>query len=657
VGNGRLWAKEKEEKYIRKEPAMESMFERSALGALKLANRFVFPPIKLAYGNPDGTVTDRQLLFYQQIAKEGPAVVILEPVSVTPEGKEHPRQLCIHLPESATELKKIIEVVHKEGRLACLHLNHAGAAANPKATGAKPKAPSDITCPTSGQEAEPLTEEEIKMVLAGYRSAAEKAAAAGFDLIEIQAGHGYLVSQFLNGKINKRDDRYGQDRLLFAREVISRVKEGAPDLPFMVRISGNEMSPEFGISQEDLLPFLKWVEEIGAIAMHVGMGNSCFSPPWYFHHGSLPEKPQMDALFWLRENTSLPLIVAGRMGRKERIEEILKNRLADLVALGRPLIADSHLIEKWQKRKDEEVMYCGYCLQGCLHRLKSGEPLGCNLNPEFGLPPLGRTEHPMKVMIAGGGPAGMSAALYMTRRGHQVTLAEKTDHLGGQFALAWQAPGKEAMRDGLQGLQRAVGESGASILLNRNADAALVREIEPDLLVWAAGALQNIPQISGLDDQHTMTALEFFRSEKEVHGPRVLVIGAGRTGLEIAEKLGKEDYEVVATKRTDPIGSMMETITRNLTLMRISQMPKVTLMPRTTVKTFFPRTVDIEQDGVGMSLEPFQTVILASGMVSASEPDAEIRKSVSRIETIGDASNVQDIFAATQAGYQIAQSY
>ena len=636
---------------------METMFEGFELGALKLANRFVFPPIKLAYGNPDGTVTDRQLLFYQQIAEEGPAVVILEPVSVTPEGKEHPRQLCIHLPESATELKKIVDVIHKEGRLACLHLNHAGAAANSKVTGMKPKAPSVITCPTTGQESEPLTEEEIRMVLEGYRSAAQKAEVAGFDLLEIQAGHGYLVSQFLNEKINKRNDHYGQDRLLFAREVVSSVKEGAPDLPCIIRISGNEMSPEFGISQEDLFPFLKLVKEIGTSAIHVGMGNTCFSPPWYFHHGSLPEKPQMEALFWLRKNTSLPTIVAGRMGRKERIKEILENRVADLVALGRPLIADPHLIEKWQKRKSEEVMYCGYCLQGCLHRLKNGEPLGCNLNPEIGLPPLGRTEHPMKVLIAGGGPAGMSAALYMTRRGHQVTLAEKTDHLGGQFGLAWQTPGKEGMKDGLKGLQRAVEESGASILMSKNTDSALVSEIQPDLLVWATGAIQNIPEISGLNDQHTMTALEFFRSEKEVHGPRVLVIGAGRTGLEIAEKLGKEGYEVVATKRTDPIGSMMEMITRKLTLMRIGQMSKVTLMPHTTVKAFFPSTVDIEQDGVGMSLETFQTVILASGMVSASDPDEEIRKSVSIIETIGDARNVQDIFTATQAGYQLAQTY
>jgi 2,4-dienoyl-CoA reductase-like NADH-dependent reductase (Old Yellow Enzyme family) len=165
-------------------------------------------------------VSSQQLVFYQQIAKEGPAVVILEPVSVTPDGKEHPKQLCVHLPGSTGELKKIVEVIHKENRLACLHLNHAGAAANPMATGAKPKARSVITCLANGQESEPLSEEEIARIIAGYRSSAQKAAKAGFDLIEIQAGHGYLVSQFLNEKINKRNDRCGRDRLLFAKELL-----------------------------------------------------------------------------------------------------------------------------------------------------------------------------------------------------------------------------------------------------------------------------------------------------------------------------------------------------------------------------------------------------------------------------------------------------
>ena len=514
-----------------------------------------------------------------------------------------------------------------------------------------------MTCPTTGQVSDPMSDEDIGRILAGYRSAAHKAGEAGFDLIEIQGGHGYLISQFLNGKINKRTDRFGQDRLLFAREVFSAVKAGASSIPCILRISGDEMSPEFGISREDLLPLLKLAEEAGICAIHAGMGSSCFSPPWYFHHASISEKPQTDSVRWIRGQTSLPLIIAGRMGRKEKVLEVIDKGLADLVALGRPLIADPDLTEKWQKGNDKAVRYCGYCLQGCLHRLRGGEPLGCNLNPEIAMPELGSTDKPLKVLIAGGGPAGMSAALYLKRRGHKVTLAEKENHLGGQFALAWQAPGKEDMRAGLEAVEFAVKTGGITLLTGKTADEKLVKDVQPDLLVWATGAVQNIPEIEGLDKQHVMTSLEYFRGEKKVKGPRVLVIGAGRTGIEIAEKLGREGFEVVATKRTDPIGSMMEMISKNLALKRIKEMKNVSLMPHTAVKAFRPDRVDLEQDGVMKSSEPFQTVILASGMLSASGPGEKIMKSVPNVEIIGDALNVQDIFSAVHTAYQLAGKY
>ncbi len=636
---------------------MERMFSKLTLGKVELVNRFVFPPIKTGYGNPQGTVTTRHELFYRRISRNGPGLVILEPVSVSPEGKEHPEQLCVHLPESTSELAKIAEVVHAEDRLACLHVSHAGAAANPKASGAPPKAPSPVTCPSSGQVSEALSDEEIEIIVASFHSAAEKAKATGFDVIEIQGGHGYLVSQFLNGKINKRSDLYGKDRTLFARRVLSAVREGAPDIPLVLRISGNEMSPDHGIEPEDLQSLIELARETGVAAVHVGMGNLCFSPPWYFHHMSLPEKPQIDAVSRIRDQTSLPLIVAGRMGDRNKIVEFLNDGFADLVAVGRPLIADPDLLEKWREGKDDEVSHCGYCLQGCLHRVRSGEGLGCNLNPEISEPELGQTSNPLKILVAGGGPAGMSAALYLTRRGHQVTLAEMKDHLGGQFALAWQAPGKARMKKTLDSLEHAVKSSGASILLQTPVDAALVNDIRPDLLVWATGGMQNVPDISGLQNQWTLTSLDYFRGDKEVHGPRVLVIGAGRTGVEIAEKLGVEGYNVVATKRADPIGSHMEMITRNLALRRIAQLPNVTLMPHTVVKEFKAESVEVQKDGEEISLEPFQAVILASGLRSSEGPDEAISSAVSRVEIIGDALDVKDIYSATQAGYQLARNY
>lgn len=636
---------------------MERMFETFTLGNLNLTNRFVFPPIKTGYGEPGGKVTDRQLTFYQQIAQNGPGLLILEPVSVTPDGREHPRQLGIHLPDSGTALKRIVDVIHREDRLACLHLNHAGTAANPKASGSTPKAPSALTCPTTGQTSEALTEPEIDAILAGYESAARKAMAAGIDAIEIQGGHGYLVSQFLNGKVNKRTDAYGQDRLLFAKQVFGAVEAGANGMPILVRISGSEMSPEFGIAPEDLNPFITLAEESGAVAIHVGMGSACFSPPWYFHHSSLPRKPQLDALARVRKHTALPIIAAGRMGRRDTVSETLDQGLADLVALGRPLLADPALVEKWQKKSYAEINHCGYCLQGCLHRLKNGEPLGCNVNPQIGLPDLTPSAKPLHVLVAGGGPAGMSAAIYLSERGHHVVLTEKADRLGGQFNLAWQAPGKQPMQDGLDNLEHRVRSAADAVVTGRPVDADRIREIRPDLLVWATGAVQNIPDIKGLENQYGITSLEFFGGDKPVHGPRVLVIGAGRTGLEITEKLGKQGFEVTATKRTDPIGSMMEMITRKLTLMRIGKMPHVTLMPHTTVKRFGTDGVEVEQDDVKSILQPFQTVIFSSGMLSAAAPDENLCGNVAKVEVIGDAREVKDIFTAVHAGYGLAQKY
>jgi NADPH-dependent 2,4-dienoyl-CoA reductase/sulfur reductase-like enzyme len=194
-------------------------------------------------------------------------------------------------------------------------------------------------------------------------------------------------------------------------------------------------------------------------------------------------------------------------------------------------------------------------------------------------------------------------------------------------------------------------------LLERAVDEKLIDDIQPDLLVWATGAVQQIPAIKGLRDQYTLTAVEFFEGAKTLKGPRVLVIGAGRAGLEIAEKLGMEGYEVVATKRTDPIGSFMEAITKKLSLKRISDLERVTLMPRTTVKAFETEGVRVVQDEETKILAPFQTVILAAGMLPAEGPAESIRQRVGQVEVIGDAAEVQDIFTAVKAGYDLAGRY
>jgi 2,4-dienoyl-CoA reductase-like NADH-dependent reductase (Old Yellow Enzyme family) len=168
---------------------MEKLFSSFQLGGLNLLNRFVFPPIKTALGNPSGGVTKRHIYFYSQISQNGPGLIILEPVSVTPDGREHPKQLQITQDNSAAELKKIVDVIHGNGRKACLHINHAGGAANPKVTGSPPKSAHHFTCPSTGAEVEPLSEENMEEIIAAFGKAAGKANEAGFDAIELQAGH------------------------------------------------------------------------------------------------------------------------------------------------------------------------------------------------------------------------------------------------------------------------------------------------------------------------------------------------------------------------------------------------------------------------------------------------------------------------------------
>ncbi len=636
---------------------MNALFSSYELGGVKLANRFVFPPIKTALGNPGGGVTEAHLNFYRNISDNGPGLIILEPVAVTADGREHPRQLQITGDGSVTELKKIVDVIHSSGRKACLHLNHAGAAANPRVIGGRPGSCSSFTCPAAGAEAEALPISQIESIIAAFGSAAQKAGPAGFDFIELQAGHGYLVAQFLNPKLNARDDEYGKDRFLLARKVIKAAADNSGGLPLIIRVSGSEMAPDKSLPPEDVDKVVNMAREAGFCAVHVGMGSQCFSPPWYFHQMSLPTKPQEDALARIKKAGGLPVIAAGRMGSLERAGKIIEENTADMVALGRPLIADPDLISKWSGENKDPIQPCGYCLQGCLVRVKKGEGIGCNFNPEVASAEVDKSESPLRVLVAGGGPAGVTTARYLAGRGHEVTLAEKSEKLGGAAISASDAPGKESMANPLRAFFSAAHLAGVNLMLGREVNKDLVDEIRPDLLVWAVGGNSNVPSIPGMDKVNWMTCADFFIDKKEIKGDRVLIVGAGRNGLELAEKLGGQGKEVVATKRSDDLGSFMEPISRKLALARISKDPGISLMPLTSVLELGRDGTRVNSNGEEKRLPPFDAVVICAGTNPRGAPPREIASMVSRIVVIGDAWETADIFSAVKAGYETAMKY
>ena len=636
---------------------MEKLFSSFQLGGLDLVNRFVFPPIKTSLGTPAGEITDRQLRFYDQISKDGPGLVITEPLAVSLDGKEHPKQMIVAGDDYVKKIGEICDIIHENGRKACLHLNHGGAAANPKIIGSKPGSASTFICARTGAETSPLSREDIERIITAFGQATVLAKEAGFDAVELQAGHGYLLAQFLNPAFNKREDEYGTDRTLLAKRVMENVIDNAKDMVCVVRVSGNEMIPGKSTPDEDIDNLLGIAREVGFAAVHVGMGSNCFSPPWYFHHMSLPEEPQEKALSRIKKSSGMPVIAAGRMGTLTRCRKMLDGDFADMIALGRPLIADPDLIAKWAGESDRPVQPCGCCLQGCLVHVKDASGISCNFNPGISLPELGKSDKSLTVLVAGGGPAGLSAARYLSERGHDVTLAEASDNLGGVAKMAPMAPGKEKMTDPIKQYALENRYEKVKFLIGKKVDVDLVKKNKPELLVWATGAKANTPSFKGIDNVHAISCIEAFSGEKEIKGNRVLIIGAGRNGLELAEKLGKMGYQVAATKRTDNLGSFMEPISKKMCLTRIEKMPNVSLMPLTTVLEFTSEGVRVKIEDTEQLLPGFDTVILCAGMLPTEGPPEDITSLVSAVEVVGDASDPGDIYSAVKAGYELAAKY
>jgi NADPH-dependent 2,4-dienoyl-CoA reductase/sulfur reductase-like enzyme len=317
------------------------------------------------------------------------------------------------------------------------------------------------------------------------------------------------------------------------------------DLPICVRISGSEKAPG-GLEIQDALDLAQKLEALGANLIHVVTGSNCDSLPWYFQHMALPPGVNEGLAAQIRKQVAIPVMAAGRLGDPKRIREIIAGGTIDMVALGRPLLADPDLPKKMIDGKDDEILLCGHCLQGCFANVKAGKGIGCNINPLVGheldkIPPADHRKH---VAIVGGGPAGMRAALTAHGRGHRITLFEKST-LGGQFALASLSPSKARMRYPLRSLVTQVLRSGIDIQMEQEATCDKLENLAPDAVIMATGSRPSIPDIPGLDDP--ITGEEILTGSRQA-GDRVLVVGGGMIGMEVAEYLAKRDRHVVVVE-------------------------------------------------------------------------------------------------------------
>jgi len=452
---------------------MNKLFQEVKIGRLKVKNRLFMSAMDLGF-TTDGGINDRIIHFYRERAKGGVGLIVVGGCYPEMNGKVWKSIIGLDKDEFIPGLKKLTDVVHEYGSCVAAQLLHGGRSASSFFTKMKPVAPSQLAHRNIKQEPHVLTTEEIRKVIDGYVSATVRAKKSGFDAVELHGGMGYLINQFFSPATNKRDDEYGgslENRARFAKELVIAIKdEVGKDYPVIFRLSGDDFV-EDGLKINDSIEIAKMLEQVGVDAFNV-------SPGW--HESKIPIMsmaiPRMSYVFFsekIKARVNVPVIASVRINDLSLAEEILNNGCADFVSIGRPLIVDPELPNKYEKGLYDDIRMCIACNQGCFDSLLNFKPVSCIYNAMAGHEgeySITKAEKIKKVVVAGGGPAGMEAARVLAIRGHKVSLYEKRNTLGGQLQYAYIPPGRNEVQNIIHYLEKQIKKLNVEIHTGIQAD-------------------------------------------------------------------------------------------------------------------------------------------------------------------------------------------
>lgn len=526
------------------------IFESCWISNVKVPNRIVFPAMALNLAR-DGYVTEEMTRHYRKLAQNGVGLVMVEGASVDPRAKDLHGGLAIYSDKFCIGLNELAEEIKNYGSAAGIQFLHPGGCASPRVEGNEPVAPSAIeyTMFMHGRHAfkakvKELSKEEIKKLIELFTEAAARAKDCGFDLIEINAAHGWLFSQFLSPNTNKRNDEYGgpfENRMRFSLEVLESIKKNV-GIPVIFRIEGS--FPSYGgVSDDELIRYALELEKAGVDCLHVS--GSFAITPMMVKRGLL-----LDGAFKVKSAVKVPVIGVGGISAKMAVELIEGGKL-DLVALGRALLADPELVVKLREGRIEDIRPCTRC-NDCIDRLFSLRQLRakCSINPEV---EVEKAEKPKRIVVIGGGPAGMEFARIASMRGHKVVIIERSKQLGGNLLAASAPHFKSDLREYLEWLKRQL--RNVEIILNTEATFEMIKGLGPDIVVVAIGSEHDIPSIPGID--RAVKAVNVLLEEISV-GKRVAVLGGGRVGCETALHLAEGGREVTILEALPDIALDLE---------------------------------------------------------------------------------------------------
>lgn len=524
------------------------LFQEGRIGSLTVKNRIVMPALHLAYAE-QGRVTERLIDFYRARAEGGAGLISVGLASV-----ERVPNYGVVLAASEDSfvpgLAALAAAIRRGGAAASLQIGHRGRYAHSRQTGVQSVSASAVRSTFTGETPRELGSDEVEALVEEFVAAARRAVQAGFDAVEIIASAGYLINQFLSPLTNRRQDKWGGDlagRCRFAIEIVSRTRKVVGrDVPILIRISGSDFM-DGGHTE---------VEAARVAGILAAAGADFFNVTGGWHETRRPQIT-MDvprgAYVYLAENVKaavggVPVAASNRINNPFLAEEILARGVVDYISIGRGLLADPEFPEKarlWleagigrESKGTASIRTCVACNEGCLDRALFGEPCGCLMNPAAGREAeavVKPARRPRRALVVGGGPAGMEAALGLALRGHQVTLIEKEDTLGGQLRLAAIPPGREELNSVAAYYARELPRAGVEIRLGREVLAQEIIGFSPEIVVLGTGSSPAFPEIPGLGliGPAAVTARQVLSGQAAV-GSRVVVIGAGGVGCETA---------------------------------------------------------------------------------------------------------------------------
>ena len=645
-------------------PKLEKLFRPIKIGSLQLPNRIIMVAVTTRY---DFENSNRLPDFYAARAKGGAGLIITGALqTLFPGRKTGAGRVNIHSDEDIPQLKKWVQAIHDNGGRAAAQLATYGYWSKKGLHGtAETVGPSAVVLPREGihplfslAEYLPpdraLALEEITMIQEAIGDSAVRARKAGFDALELQCVGGNILHRFTNPFLNVRKDRYGgpvENRVRMITESLANIKRKVgEDFPIICRIAGSDPVP-WGLELGDWQEIARLLEKAGAHALSV-------YPKWFEARGALPHISVSRNAFvhlaaGIKQAVNIPVITNVRINDPQDAEQILASGKADIIGMGRPLIADPDLPNKARQGQLEDIRLCTACCR-CYDDVASDKLMSCAVNALAGREgeyTFTRSKKAKKVIIIGGGPAGMEAARVAALRGHRVTVFEARDKLGGQLNYANILPHKDEWNSTLHYLTAQLRKLKVEVRLNQKCTTAEIAAIKPDVLINATGAVAFIPDLPGIDGANVATAIEVLVGKKQT-GQNVIVVGGGATGCETAELLAQKGKRVTILEMRPRMGADYGPMNRWVVIDRLVALG-IRLETGVKAEAITARGVNVTRAGLYPEFFEGDTVVLALGMVPADTVETELADLVPTVFKIGDADQPVGFKEAIESAFKI----